>query len=95
MVFSTFVNNNAEQLRQTFVCHQDKKELIVQLAADFDFNAFTTLITMQMREHILDKNLINTLSCEYSTTTYLIKAVSNAIIMNTFKEYFSNTCVLG
>jgi hypothetical protein len=94
MVFSTFVNYNAEQLRQTFVSHQDKKELIVNLAV-FDFNAFTELIKIQMREHILDKNLLTTLSCDYSTTTYLITAVSNAIIMNTFKEYFSNTCVLG
>ena len=93
IVFSTYINNNAEALRQVFVDHQDKKELTAKMT-NFDFNTFTDNIYSQMKENMKDGNLLNILNCTYSTTTPIISCVSKAIVMNTFQAYFSYACEL-
>jgi hypothetical protein len=93
-VFSTFVNNNAEKLRDLFVEHKDKKALSVEHDS-LDFNMFSELIIEEVKCNIKDTNMIDILETNYSTSNNIIKTVSKLLILNTLKEYFSYEFILG
>lgn len=94
LIFSTFVNNNAEQLRDLFVDHKDKKELSVEYNK-LDFNIFSKLMVEQVKDNVKDSNIINILETNYSTSNQIIKTVSGLLILNTLKEYISYEFILG
>ena len=90
--FAQHVNANHESLRKYFVNFSGKESLIVQshkklkdpsLLWEEIFPQFTEQIRKEVGGH-----LVETLTCNFSTTTSLEKTVSEITIMETVKSYF-------
>lgn len=88
LIISTFVNNNSEQSRDLFVTHSGKKTLTVENDA-LDFNTFGQMMRDSVKENIKDSKFIDLLDPKYSTTKPICQTVSNLLVLNTLKEYFS------
>ena len=95
--FSHHVNTNSEQLRYMFVNFSGKKELIVQYPLT-DVNQvdkkyledFSNQINEQMKEYLGEK-ILDTLTPNFSTTTYDYTIICKISIMGAFKKYFDYT----
>ena len=92
--FSNHVNANSEELRSMFVNFEGKKTLIVKYPLssieEVDekiLENFSGQINKQMIEY-LGEEIVNTLTADFSTTTYDSKIVSKISIMGAFKKYF-------
>jgi hypothetical protein len=91
--FAQHVNSNAEQLRSYFVDFKGKMTLIVQndsIALDDPSSPWETVFpdfTKQIGEFI-GKELIDILSCDFSTSTITTKVASDITIMEAMKPYF-------
>ena len=95
--FSHHVNENAEELRNMFVNFSGKKELIVNYPIssinEVDnkiLENFSEQINEQMKGY-LGENILNTLTPNFSTTTYDYSIVCKISIMGAFKKYFDYT----
>ena len=95
--FSHHVNTNSEKLRNMFVDFSGKKELIVQYPlsdiSQVDKNIledFSKQINDQMVKY-LGKNILDTLTPNFSTTTYDSTIICKISIMGAFKKYFDYT----
>jgi hypothetical protein len=91
--FAQHVNSNAEQLRSYFVDFKGKMTLIVQndsIALDDPCSPWETVFqdfTRQIGE-FTGKELIDILSCDFSTSTIATKVASDITIMEAMKPYF-------
>ena len=92
--FSNHVNANSEELRQYFVDFDGKKTLQVfyELSSIVKVNRkvlenFSEQINEQMIKY-LGKELLDTLTPNFSTTTYDSSIVCKISIMGAFKKYF-------
>jgi len=94
LIWSVCLNLNAEKFRSEFVEHQGKMELKVESQV-FDSNFFCQQFANLMKQNIKNPEFIEQFTKEYTTTTQLIKTVTNQILMNTLKEYFSCSMILG
>ena len=94
MVISTFVNNNADMMKSFFVEHEGKKELQV-MAVDFSADYFCTKFAELLEQNIKCPEFAQHFKSKFTTTTRLIQTVSNITLMNTLKEYFSFSMILG
>jgi hypothetical protein len=88
LIISTFVNNNAEQCRKMFVDHSGKKKLTVE-NDKIDFNVFGQMMRDEVKKNVKDCNFVDLLEPNYSTTKPICMTVSNLLVLNTLKEYFS------
>ena len=95
--FSYHVNENAEKLRDMFVNFSGKKELVVKypISTIDEVNNkilenFSEQINEQMKQY-LGENVLNTLTPNFSTTTYDYTIVCKISIMGAFKKYFDYT----
>jgi hypothetical protein len=88
MIISTFVNNNAEECRILFVNHDGQKQLSVENDT-IDFNQFSQTMCNGIKNNVKDDQFIDLLKPNYSTTKPIMCTVSNLLILNTMKEYFS------
>lgn len=98
--FSNHVNQNSEELRNMFVNFSGKKELIVNYPIstinEVDnkmLENFSEQINEQMKKY-LGENILNTLTPNFSTTTYDYSIVCKISIMGAFKKYFDYTMFL-
>ena len=95
--FSYHVNENAEKLRDMFVNFSGKKELVVKYpisTIDEVNNKILENFSEQINEQIkkyLGENVLNTLTPNFSTTTYDYTIVCKISIMGAFKKYFDYT----
>ncbi len=91
------INCNADKLRNLFVEHEGKKEIVVR-RDDFRkgspsnpwpevFEEFSA----QIRQHV-GKKTHDLLTPDFSTTGPTEKAAAQVVLMDCFKEYFSYTC---
>ena len=95
--FSYHVNENAQKLRNMFVNFSGKKELTVNYPI-FSINDvnnkilenFSEQINDQMKQY-LGESILNTLTPNFSTTTYDYSIVCKISIMGAFKKYFDYT----
>jgi hypothetical protein len=94
LVWSICLNNNAENFRSEFVEHQGKMELEVK-SLTFDSNFFCQQFANLMKQNVKNPKFIEQFTKEFTTTTQLIKTVTNQVLMNTLKEYFSCSMILG
>lgn len=94
LVWSTCLNLNAEKFRSEFVEHQGKMELKVESLV-FDSNFFCQQFANLMMKNVKNPEFIEQFTKEFTTTTPLIKTVTNQLLMNTLKEYFSCSMILG
>lgn len=95
--FSMHVNENTEKLRDKLVDFEGKKELIVEVAF-FDtlkyipeiwegiFPKFSRKI-----DSCIGNDLVNTLKCDFSTSTIVEQTASEITIMSAMKNYFEYT----
>ncbi len=90
--FSKYVNEYPEELRPMFVSHQGQKELTVNVDdfSNIDWNNFAKNITDQIN-YSIKGNIVDTLSCNFSTSGELEKLISNIAVMSSFKKYYSYT----
>jgi|SaaInlStandDraft_5_1057022.scaffolds.fasta_scaffold10161_2 hypothetical protein len=88
--FSAYVNDNADKIKHKFVNHEGKKQLTVITSIDLDENKwdeFFDLMLDKIKENT-SEDAVNTLQCDFSTTTNIEKIISTSVIMDTFKQYF-------
>ena len=93
--FSNYVSANHEKLRFKFVNFEGKKELLVkrldlifgQMTTE-DWASFFPEFVKQISEYT-GKNITDTLTPEFTTTTPTSLAVGQLSIMSTMKHYFS------
>ena len=92
--FSNHVNANSEELRNLFVNFDGKKTLTVEypLSDISEVNRkiledFSEQINKQMIEYLGEK-ILDTLTPNFSTTTYDSKIIGKISIMEAFKKYF-------
>jgi hypothetical protein len=94
LYFSKYVDSNAKKLREKFVKHNGQKELIVYTTDDSvdssikQWENFFSQIIDQIKVNTLP-DVVDELMCNFSTSTPTHKLISSAIIMNSFKQYFS------
>ena len=95
--FSFYVNAHADELRDKFVAHEDKKEVVVD---DFgtrytvDHGLMTRRMTEEMDKFIVDQAFKDWILPRFSTTTSNDVVVASVVMMATLKEYFSYKMVL-
>jgi ATP-dependent phosphoenolpyruvate carboxykinase len=90
--FSFYVSNNAEELRDKFVKHDGKKNLVIVNPAPFfqwDVGMMAGMFIPLMQEHMADRDVQDWLMPKFTTTTDQDMAVSSMVMMATMKEYFS------
>eukprot|EP00833_Pecoramyces_ruminatium_P005573 jgi/Orpsp1_1/1179605/evm.model.c7180000070040.1 len=102
--FSNHVNSNAEELRNLFVNFNGKQTLSfdydISNIEELDKNIlenFSVQINKKMEEY-LGKDLLDTLTPNFSTTTPDLTIISKISIMGAFKKYFKyemNLCGCG
>lgn len=92
--FGRYVFNHAEQVRDMFVNHQDKKELKVLVKSPYleytteeQWNNFVGLMVEQIQQNT-KSNVVQWMTPDFSTTTPRDRMVSNLAIMSTMREYF-------
>ena len=94
LFWSVCLNLNAEKFRSEFVEHQGKMELKVESTV-FNSNFFCQQFANLMKQNVKNPEFIEFFTKEFTTTTQLIKTVTNQVLMNTLKEYFSCSMILG
>ncbi len=94
LVLSTCVNRNPEGLRHLFVGHQGKVDLSYQ-NDQFNLAEITQKFKELMKAHLTDAQFAERFTQTYSTTTPVSGLVSNTLLMNTLKDYFSYEFILG
>ncbi|KAI0083897.1 hypothetical protein BDY19DRAFT_609389 [Irpex rosettiformis] len=90
--FSFYVNAHAEELRESFVAHEGKKEVTVQAIGTrytVNFGALAEQMTKAMDSFIVDRALKDWILTQFSTTTSNDTVVAAVLMMATLKEYFS------
>lgn len=91
--FATHVDQNAETLRRQFVAHEGKVHIqwcndsLVMGSPDNDWMKGFDFFSGEIKKHIGKKH--DLLTANFSTTGIIEKAVSQVILMDAMKHYFS------
>ena len=90
--FSAYVNGHAEELRQHFVAHTGKQELVVQSSgtlrtADYP-SIITAMATRELAKRVTDPTLCDWILPRFSTTTATDALVGSVVFMAAMKSYF-------
>lgn len=90
---STEITNNAEQFRDLFVDHKDKKDILI---FEDDVTQIISRFVGEIKKNTKE-NTINLFDCDFSTTSPLIKNVIHTTIMKSMEKYFnySSMCTCG
>lgn len=93
--FCQYVNENAEQLRELFVEHEERKRLtIVQVELlEPNWSNFLQRIRVEIGKNV-KHDIVNLLTSNFSTTTEVESFLSCISIMDTFQKYFEYRCYL-
>lgn len=92
--FSIHINENSENFRSKLVCHQDKKQLIVEMdnfSKQGLKNPWTdvfSLFTKKIEEDTADKTLINYILENSQTTTVTTKVALSVSLMDICQKYY-------
>jgi hypothetical protein len=86
--FSTYIEKNAEELRDKFVHHIGQKELEIGMI-DLDFAKFSLYMSDNIAENIKDPKVRKWIMPSFSTTTDTDRVVGAMVLMASMKKYFS------
>ncbi|EHK50530.1 hypothetical protein TRIATDRAFT_210863 [Trichoderma atroviride IMI 206040] len=90
--FSSYVNGHSEEMREMFVSHKGKKELVVdvrpQSIATIDFQHMASLFAGLIQENVVDPGLKQWMLPDFSTTTAGDVGVAAMVMMATMQAYF-------
>eukprot|EP01132_Coremiostelium_polycephalum_P002230 gene2230-2749_t len=90
--FSSYVNGNAEALRDKFVDFKGKKQLTVYTSFPFlsaPYDKMAVEMTEQIAKNIKDPSIREWVLPSFTTTTYTDKVVGAVSLMATMKSYFN------
>jgi len=93
-----YINAHAEELRDKFVSHNGKKNLVVVSTAsidDVDFGDLAVQMSEQIHNNVKDKSLVPWVLPNFSTTTANDTVICSALIMSTLKQYFRYIMMCG
>ncbi|KAH8898554.1 hypothetical protein GQ53DRAFT_635993 [Thozetella sp. PMI_491] len=97
--FNFYVNGHAEELRKTFVRHEGKEILAIDVTpatlADVDIGRFAQGMTDLMQEFIIEQDVREWLIPAFSTTTDEDRSVAAIVMMATMKAYFEYVMLFG
>lgn len=94
LIFSTYINNNAEQLKDMFSEHLGKINLEIE-SQIFDMSYFCEKFKELINSNLKNKEFFSMFTQNYSTSNVISKTVSNIMLMNTLKEYCSFEMILS
>jgi hypothetical protein len=96
LFFSKYANDNAEQLREAFVHHEGKMNLVVHTLVEdeSDWDDFFEGIIRAIRDKTV-KGVTENLECDFTSTDQFSTVLSTAIVMNTLKNYFNYLILRG
>jgi hypothetical protein len=99
LMFSEYVSQHAEELRDKFVSHDGKKKLTVIINSNcenprkVDWSQFFSLIVEQVHKETKD-GIVPCLMNNFSTTDDVFTMLSVASVMDTMKHYFEYSCCI-
>ncbi|OJT14294.1 hypothetical protein TRAPUB_9154 [Trametes pubescens] len=86
------VNAHAEELRQYFVAHEEKKTLVVEDVGtrySVDFGRLARLMTDKIHENVVDGTLVEWILPDFTTTTLKDTTICSILMMSTLKQFFT------
>jgi hypothetical protein len=88
--FTTYVNANANTMRDLFVSHEGKKKLSVTTGNDLDETQWDEFFALMLEalKGVTKHEVVDLLQANFSTTTHVEKILSTAVVMDTLKQYF-------
>ena len=92
-----YINKNAEELRDHFVAHEGKKELVIQNDGSIDtldYGLFARRMTGLLQENVKDPNFRDWIMPTFSTTTVDDRSTAAVLMMGSLQAYFSYTSML-
>lgn len=87
LFFSKYVDRHAEKLRQAFVSHEGKKELVIETTSEtseHEWGEFFEKVIVAIKENTV-KGVTENFQCAFSTTDKFFSFFSTAVIMNSYK----------
>ncbi|KAF2833918.1 hypothetical protein CC86DRAFT_16634 [Ophiobolus disseminans] len=95
-----YINKNAEELRDHFVAHEGKKELVIEDMGSMDtldYGLFARKMTGLIQQNVKDPNLRDWIMPTFSTTTVDDRSTAAVLMMGSLQAYFSYTsmCMCG
>jgi len=94
--FSLYVSTHAEKMRDVFVSHSGKKELVVKAEGSLYTTDYDDLISQT--SDLIDKytkgDIREWIEPNFSTTTLTTKIVGKVVLMGAMKKYFDYKCCL-
>ncbi|CAF4513356.1 unnamed protein product, partial [Rotaria sp. Silwood2] len=87
--FSQYINENAQQLRTLLIEHSGRKRLIVEQSdmIEPDWKNFFEHMQIELGKNVKN-DVMELLTCNFSTTTKIESFLSCVAIMDIFKKYF-------
>jgi hypothetical protein len=92
-----YINAHAEDLRDYFVAHEGKKELIIKDVGSIntvDFGLFARRMTGLIQQNVKDPNLRDWIMPTFSTTTVDDRTTAAVLMMGSLQAYFAYTSYL-
>ncbi|KAL9637424.1 MAG: hypothetical protein Q9164_002196 [Protoblastenia rupestris] len=95
---SFYINCHAEELRELFVAHEGKKELVVTFRSgsrySVDFGIFAQKMSRLIEENVVDPELRSWTMPAFSTTTKHDKVIASILLMGVTQKYFDFKCCI-
>ena len=93
---SLYINCHAEELRELFVTHQGKKDLVVTLPTathpGIDFGVFAEEMSRLVKENVVDPDLRQWVMPAFTTTTRQDNIIASILLMGVTQKYFGFVC---
>jgi hypothetical protein len=89
-----YINAHAEDLRDHFVAHEGKKELVIEDVGSIDtidFGLFARRMTDLLQQNVKDPNLRDWMMPAFSTSTVDDRTTAAVLMMGSLQAYFSYT----
>ncbi|KAF9772126.1 hypothetical protein IL306_010184 [Fusarium sp. DS 682] len=89
---SSYINNNAEKMREYFVSHKGQKELAVIGMGTLhtaDYGDLSQRMTLEIAKNIKDPGLREWVLPSFSTTTDNDRIIGSVLLMGALQKYFS------
>ncbi|KAK4102845.1 hypothetical protein N658DRAFT_522844 [Parathielavia hyrcaniae] len=97
--FSFFVNGNAETLRDIFVAHEGRAEVVVDARPNtietVDVGFVAQELASMVKQRLKDPNIATTLLPKFTTTTPHDQTTAAIVFLGAVKEYFGYGARLG
>ena len=95
---SLYINRHADELREKFVAHAGKKELVVEVIGsnrwNVDYGVFAKRMKVLVEECVVDPELADWFLPDFSTTTDEDRIIGSVLLMGAMQSDFDYTCAI-